>query len=182
MRAHAIVLLLAGALAGGCADIKLQVGLHTRSAVYANSLLEQEKGVMAILTANPPRVGTLQGVSPGAPLRGLGAWLRVNGEAVFGKRPWAIAQTTTTAGAPVRFTSRDGEVYAILLDLGESEFGIRGVDATGITGVRLLGVDESIEWRVTDGILHVRLPARVPVAPAHVLALGRGVRPAVTTR
>ena len=74
MRAHAIVLLLAGALAGGCADIKLQVGLHTRSAVYANSLLEQEKGVMAILTANPPRVGTLQGVSPGAPLRGLGAF------------------------------------------------------------------------------------------------------------
>ena len=74
MRVPAILLLLAGALAGGCADIKLQVGLHTRSAVYANSLLEQEKGVMAILTANPPRVGTLQGVSPGAPLRGLGAF------------------------------------------------------------------------------------------------------------
>ena len=117
-----------------------------------------------------------------APLRGLGAWLRVNGEAVFGTRPWAVAQTTTTAGAPVRFTSRDGEVYAILLDLGESEFGIRGVDATGVTGVRLLGLDEPIEWRVADGMLRVRLPGRVPVAPAHVLALGRGARPAVTTR
>jgi hypothetical protein len=74
MRTIAIMLLAAGALAGGCADVKLQVGLHTRSAVYANSLLEQENGVMAILTANPPRVGTLQGVSPGAPLRGLGAF------------------------------------------------------------------------------------------------------------
>ncbi|MBM4098492.1 MAG: hypothetical protein FJ260_00830 [Planctomycetes bacterium] len=74
MRVRAVLLLLVGALAGGCADIKLQVGLHTRSAVYADSLLEQEKGVMAVLTANPPRVGTLQGVSPGAPLRGLGAF------------------------------------------------------------------------------------------------------------
>ncbi|MBU3706369.1 MAG: alpha-L-fucosidase [Mycobacterium sp.] len=114
------------------------------------------------------------------PLRGLGGWLRINGEAVYRTRPWVIAQTTTTAGAPVRFTSRDGEVYAILLDLGESEFGIRGVDATGVTGVRLLGLDEPIEWRVADGMLRVRLPGRVPVAPAHVLALGRGARPAVT--
>ena len=74
MRPIATLLLVAGALAGGCADIKLQVGLHTRSAVYANSLIEREKGVLAILTANPPRVGTLQGVSPGAPLRGLGTF------------------------------------------------------------------------------------------------------------
>ena len=117
-----------------------------------------------------------------APLRGLGAWLRVNGEAVFGTRPWAIAQTTTTAGTPVRFTSRDGDVYAILLDLGESEFAIRGVDAADVTGVRLLGVDEPIEWRIADGMLHIRLPGRVPVAPAYVLALGRGPRPAVTSR
>jgi hypothetical protein len=74
MRPIATLLLVAGALAGGCADTKLQVGLHTRSAVYANSLIEREKGVLAILTANPPRVGTLQGVSPGAPLRGLGTF------------------------------------------------------------------------------------------------------------
>jgi hypothetical protein len=74
MKPIATLLLVAGALAGGCADTKLQVGLHTRSAVYANSLIEREKGVLAILTANPPRVGTLQGVSPGAPLRGLGTF------------------------------------------------------------------------------------------------------------
>ena len=56
----------------GCAETSLKVGLQTRSAIYANSLLEQEKGVRALLTAKPSRVGILQGVSPGAPLRGLG--------------------------------------------------------------------------------------------------------------
>jgi hypothetical protein len=56
----------------GCAETSLKVGLQTRSAIYANSLLEQEKGARALLTAKPSRVGILQGVSPGAPLRGLG--------------------------------------------------------------------------------------------------------------
>ena len=56
----------------GCAETSVKAGLQTRSAIYANSLLEQEQGARALLTANPPRVGILQGVSPGAPLRGLG--------------------------------------------------------------------------------------------------------------
>lgn len=74
MRRTAAAALLALLGLAGCADTKLQVGLHTRSAVYANSLLEQEGGVRPILTASPSRVGTLQGVSPGAPLRGLGTF------------------------------------------------------------------------------------------------------------
>lgn len=52
----------------------MKIGVHTRSAVYAKSVLERDGGARAILTAQPPRVGTLQGVSPGAPLRGLGAF------------------------------------------------------------------------------------------------------------
>ncbi|MEZ5239173.1 MAG: alpha-L-fucosidase [Microthrixaceae bacterium] len=39
------------------------------------------------------------------PLQGLGAWLARNGEAIFGTRPWSSAQTTTSEGTEVRFTS-----------------------------------------------------------------------------
>ena len=59
-------------ITAGCAETSVKVGLQTRSAIYANSLLEEEKGVRAILTSSPPRVGILQGVSPGAPVRGFG--------------------------------------------------------------------------------------------------------------
>lgn len=111
------------------------------------------------------------------PLRGLGHWLRHNGDAVFGTRPWHIAQTTTTEGGAIRLTQRDGAVNAVLLDVSAPEFGIRGIDATDVTEVRMPALGEPVDWRVSDSMLHVRLPERLPVSPAHVLTLGHGARP-----
>jgi alpha-L-fucosidase len=111
------------------------------------------------------------------PLRGLGTWLRANGAAVVGTRPWLRAEATTTEGGAVRFTQCDGAVNAILLDVSAPEFGIRGVDAGEVTEVRLLGSGEPVQWRVRDGMLTVRLPERLPPSPAHVLTLGHGLRP-----
>lgn len=112
------------------------------------------------------------------PLRGLGSWLAVNGDAVYRTRPWAIAETTTTEGNPVRFTRSDDGLNAILLDLSRPEFGLRGVDATDVTGVRMPGLGTSVDWRVSEGMLHVRTPERMPLSPAYVLALQGRVRPA----
>lgn len=111
------------------------------------------------------------------PLRGLGAWLATNGEAIYGTRPWLTAQATTTEGTDVRFTQRGGQVYALLLDLPTREFGIRGLDASALTQVRLLGIDQPLEWWVADSMLRVRLPERLPPSPVHVLALGEDARP-----
>ena len=113
-----------------------------------------------------------------APLRGLGAWLRTNGVALYRTRPWAIAQATTTEGTAVRFTQREGWVNAILLDLPLREFGIRGVDATAVTEVRMPGLGEPVDWWVEQGMLRLQLPERIPPSPAHVVTLGPGARPA----
>ena len=94
-------------------------------------------------------------------------------------RPWLLADATTSAGTGVRFTAGpDGEVHAILLDVTEPEFAIRGIDAAELDRVRMLGLDAPVDWRVEDGTVTVRLPERLPVSPAHVLTLGPGVRPA----
>ena len=49
-------------------------------------------------------------------LRGVRHWLDVNGEAIYGTRPWVRAQATTTEGGRVRFTATDQALYLILLD------------------------------------------------------------------
>jgi alpha-L-fucosidase len=75
----------------------------------------------------------------------------------------------------VRFTQRDGDLYAILVDLpGSTSFSLRDVDARAVTSVRLFGVESPLDWTVRDGVLTVSLPERVPTAAAHVLALARG--------
>jgi alpha-L-fucosidase len=48
-------------------------------------------------------------------LLGLGGWLDVNGEAIFGTRPWIHASTSTSDGQGVRFTRKADAVYAIVL-------------------------------------------------------------------
>ena len=110
------------------------------------------------------------------PLHGLGEWIAVNGEAIYGTRPWQIASTTTSEGTDVRFTQREGRTYALLLDLpGARAFTIRGVDGRSVASARLLGVDAPIGLGEADGDLLLTLPASVPVSAAYVVDLGTAV-------
>ncbi|MGP0031576.1 MAG: alpha-L-fucosidase [Acidimicrobiales bacterium] len=114
------------------------------------------------------------------PLRGLGAWMSVNAEAIVGTRPWDVAQTMTSEGTGVRFTQRSGSVYAMLMGTpGTGTFSLRHVDATTVTGVRLLGADQPLEWSARAGELEVTLPGRLPVAAVHTLDLGPEARATV---
>ncbi|HLH27936.1 MAG TPA: alpha-L-fucosidase, partial [Acidimicrobiales bacterium] len=113
------------------------------------------------------------------PLRGLGRWMEVNGEGVTGSRPWAIAEASAADGTPLRFTQRDGAVYAFLLAApGTRSLVVPSLDAAGTPEARLLGSDEPLAATVEDGRLAVRLPERLPVSPAHGLRLTGGIRPA----
>jgi alpha-L-fucosidase len=41
--------------------------------------------------------------------------LKINGEAIFGSRPWIKAEGKTAEGTDLRFTKKGDSVYAILL-------------------------------------------------------------------
>ncbi|KAE8282188.1 Tissue alpha-L-fucosidase [Larimichthys crocea] len=45
-------------------------------------------------------------------LRGVGAWLEINGEAIYASRPWRIQNENTTI--PIWYTSKGANVYAII--------------------------------------------------------------------
>ncbi len=112
-----------------------------------------------------------------APLRALGAWLSVNGEAVYGSRPWLMAESTTAEGTPVRFTRHGDRVYALVIGTPHSRrISFSGVDGSEVSQVRLVGHTGSIEWGVEDGLLSAVLPERLPPDAVVAFDLGAGLR------
>lgn len=113
-----------------------------------------------------------------APLRALGAWLDRNGEAVYGSRPWILAESTATDGTPLRFTKSGEGVYALVLGRPHgTRLTIPAVDGTRVRRVRLVGADAPLDWSVEQGgDLSVTFPELLPSTPVTVLDLGSDVR------
>ncbi len=124
-----------------------------------------------LLNVGPTAEGEIPALQE-ACLRGLGAWLDVNGEAIFETRPWQRAETATTDGVEVRFTQKPGAVYATLLDTPASEAVTLEALNLGDGGqVELLGHDGPLDWRKDGDQLHVMLPPDTPPAAAYTLKL-----------
>jgi alpha-L-fucosidase len=112
-----------------------------------------------------------------APLRGLGDWLAINGEAIYGSRPWVIAESTTTDGTPLRFTRSGDGVYAMVIGMPPSRrLSLRGIEGSRVKRVRVVGLQEELEWSVDNGVLTVTLPDRLPISAVTTLDLGPDVR------
>ncbi len=76
----------------------------------------------------------------------VGAWLKVNGEAVYGSRPYEICAENS-----IRFTRNNGYVYATVLNWNDSVLVIKALRSGGntigrVTKVELLGSDEKIDF------------------------------------
>ena len=66
-----------------------------------------------LLDVGPEADGTIPAVQM-TRLKALGAWLKQNGDAIYGTHPWKRADGDAD-GVRVRFTQKDGALYAILL-------------------------------------------------------------------
>jgi alpha-L-fucosidase len=130
-----------------------------------------------LIGVGPRPDGTVP-ASQQAPLRGLGEWLAVNGEAIYGSRPWVVTESSTTDGTPLRFTKSGEGVYALVLGMpSDRRVTLRGVDGTGVRRVRVVATDELVDFAVDgSGALTVTLPERLPVSAVTALDLGAGLR------
>ncbi len=113
-----------------------------------------------------------------APLRGLGAWLDVNAEAIYGSRPWVVTESVAADGTPLRFTKSGDGVYALVMGMPRARrIVMRAIDGTRVRRVRLVGADAPLDFAVESaGDLSVTLPERLPMAAVTVLDLGTDVR------
>lgn len=126
-------------------------------------------------------------------LLGVGKWLKVNGEAIYGSRPWVIfgeGPTKTTEGAhqeeankeatanDYRFTVNGNTLYATCMGWPEKDFQIKslGLNSTKnfnikIKNITILGIGETLDWKQESDYLKVSKPSKQPCQHAYVLKI-----------
>ena len=144
-----------------------------------------------LLNVGPRPDGTFPRQAEGI-LLALGDWLEINGEAIYGTRPWqrfGEGPTMASSGKfsdgeqdafgaeDFRFTRRPNALYAIELAWPGRETTIKslahgaGIEAEEIESVTMLGDDRPLEWKQDYQGLHVALPQQRPCDHAYVFRL-----------
>jgi alpha-L-fucosidase len=129
-------------------------------------------------------------------LQGMGDWMAVNGEGIFGSRPWKVSgegpshvaggmfnENKQKFGAQdIRFTTKDGALYAYFLGwpadgqvtihvLAGGPGAKAGLLDRKIAAIHLLGAAATIPWTQDADGLHVNLPAGAAPSPVGALRL-----------
>lgn len=124
-------------------------------------------------------------------LEGIGAWMDVNQEAIFGTRPWKVfgegpasegtelsaqgfneGKGKPFTAADIRFTTKDGFLYAISCGVTDQPLAIRSLaakDAPKVASIRQLGCDDKIEWQQDDDALTITPSPAPPAGDAAVV-------------
>ena len=135
-----------------------------------------------LLDIGPKADGTIP-EQPRAILLSMGRWLAVNGEAIYGTRPFTVFGEGPTkvlggaftdkkaapfTGRDFRFTTKGKTLYAIALDWPGAEAAIQSLGSEGalkgrtITSIRMLGSDETLKWAQTATELRITSPTAKP--------------------
>lgn len=143
------------------------------------------KGGNFLLNTGPLADGSLRKESL-IQMEAIGEWMRMNGEAIYGSRPWiiygedskkekkqtvisrkgyedAVFDATKELTQDIRFTTLNGYLYVIARYWEDDivKVNILSKQTYPIDSIRMLGIDCSVHWEQTDKGLLIHLPESV---------------------
>jgi alpha-L-fucosidase len=149
---------------------------ETREIVHDLVDIVSKNGTM-LLNIGPKADGTIPEREQQM-LRDIGAWLKINGEAIYGTRPWrnfGEGPTRISAGSfsdkekpqftaqDFRFTTKGRTLYAIALAWpGKRQLVVKSLSGEKVKRVDLLGYNGKLKWEQTPNGLVVSLPEKAP--------------------
>ncbi len=136
----------------------------------ANELVEKlvdivSKGGNYLLNIGPSPDGTFADTAY-TRLREIGAWIKVNGEAIYGSRMYSVF----SEGKNIRFTqSKDGKTrYVFLFEFPEQPVVLTKMTAVKGQKLSLLGSGKPLSWKQNEQGLEITVPAASKVVTDYV--------------
>jgi alpha-L-fucosidase len=97
-----------------------------------------------LLNVGPCADGSLHPAQTAA-LEGIGAWLEVNGEAIYGTRPWERFKDHDDQSGEVRYTTKEGVLYASVFQFPQN--GKLSLPLASVNSCSLLGVSRRLTFQ-----------------------------------